>query len=639
MASAHLPADDRDSGLLWTNISFLLMWSSVAASGFGDRIMMLAAMALLGATGQDVEGTGVLAGITFFFFAPYLVMSIPGGWLADRLSRKWLMLACDEARALLLFLSFMLVPAAGVAVIPEDHHWKVFAIMACVGTFAALFNPVRNAVVPQIVPTRHLQSANALLIAITVIASLIGLLIGGLIIDPNEAASVRSGLFIGAMFYGVSGTFFAFLKIRPHRSGISPVPQRRQEPKATPYLLKHRAQVKLIVISMVVWGAAFVVYNAALALAKHRYGFEGEKQILEAFSQLGAALGAGMLFGAVWVAWMNTRRESGAIAMLALFFAAICTAVLARTTNFHLALGLAFGVGFFGNTTIICVTTLLQTLSPNYIRGRVMGVNSLLSTATNVAVNFIIWRLPNSDRLVLQTLDGIAVLLAVIAATGLWMEATRGPNLSRFLNVLWRIDRAFTLVWHRCRWIGKHNVPHEGPAILAPNHTTGLDPLLIQAGCPRRIRWLMLSSYRFRVLEFLWKRLEPIFLDRDQRDTARIREILRVLEAGELVTIFPEGGLQREHRELKPFQPGIGLIARRSGAPIIPVWIEGTPRTRHMLWHFLKPSRSMVAFGEPYIPDPSWSNEEIAADLRRRVLELAERVAGETHGAYTRPGA
>src|SRR5690606_21177323 len=128
------------------------------------------------------------------------------------------------------------------------------------------------------------------------------------------------------------------------------------------------------------------------------------------------------------------------------------TAVLARTTNFHLALGLASGVGFFGNTTIICVTTLLQTLSPNYIRGRVMGVNSLLSTATNVAVNFIIWRLPNSDRLVLQTLDGIAVLLAVIAATGLWMEATRGPNLSRFLNVLWRIDRAFTLVWHRCRW-------------------------------------------------------------------------------------------------------------------------------------------------------------------------------------------
>src|SRR5690554_3288154 len=99
MAQAHLPADERETRSLWTNVSFLLMWSSVAASGFGDRVMMMAAMALLGATAESVDGTTKLAGITFFFFAPYLFMSIPGGWLADRLPRKWLMLFCDEARA------------------------------------------------------------------------------------------------------------------------------------------------------------------------------------------------------------------------------------------------------------------------------------------------------------------------------------------------------------------------------------------------------------------------------------------------------------------------------------------------------------------------------------------------------------
>lgn len=330
-----------------------------------------------------------------------------------------------------------------------------------------------------------------------------------------------------------------------------------------------------------------------------------------------------MLGGAIWVAWMNTRRESGAIGMLALLCAAICTVVLAWTKEFPIALVLAFGIGFFGNTTIICITTLLQSLTPNYVRGRVMGVNSLASTATNVAVNFIIWQLPNSDVLVIQTLQGLGICLAIIAIIGLWLETTHGPHTSRALNAIWRLDRAYTLVWHRVRWIGRHRVPFDGPVILAPNHTTGIDPLLIQAGMNRLVRWVMLTSFRFRVLEFFWRRVKPIFLDLDQRDTARIREILHVLNEGAVVAIFPEGGLQREHRNLQPFQQGIGLIARKSGAPIVPVWIEGTPRSRSILAHFLLPSRSTVIFGEPYHVDATWTNEQIVDDLRRRMLALS----------------
>src|SRR5690606_14955510 len=135
-----------------------------------------------------------------------------------------------------------------------------------------------------------------------------------------------------------------------------------------------------------------------------------------------------------------------------------------------------------------------QSLSPNYMRGRIMGVNSLASTATNVAVNFIIWQLPNSDVLVIHTLQGLGITLAVIAVLGLWMETTRGPIDSKTLNVIWRASRAYTLVWHRVRWIGKHRLPHQGQASLAANHTTGIDPMLIQAACLRRIRWVMLTK-------------------------------------------------------------------------------------------------------------------------------------------------
>ena len=137
---------------LWRNLSFTLMWTSTAASGFGDRMIMLAAFTLLGGTGEDASSTGINAAINFFFFLAYLPFSIPGGYLADRLPRKWLMLACDEARGCLLLLAFFLVAAATqLAVLPPEHHWKVAAVLFAVGTFAAIFNPTRNAVIPQLV--------------------------------------------------------------------------------------------------------------------------------------------------------------------------------------------------------------------------------------------------------------------------------------------------------------------------------------------------------------------------------------------------------------------------------------------------------------------------------------------------------
>src|SRR5690606_18754874 len=131
--------------------------------------------------------------------------------------------------------------------------------------------------------------------------------------------------------------------------------------------------------------------------------------------------------------------------------------------------------------------------------------------------------------------------------------------------------------------------------ILAANHTTAIDPIVMQCALPRIVRYVMLQSFRMRILEPLFKRNRPIFLSRDAKDTGNIRQIVKVLtEEQALVGLYPEGGLQRDHRNLQPFQPGIGMIAKRSGAVIVPTWIEGTPMTRNMIWHFLKPSRTTV---------------------------------------------
>jgi len=327
-APFHTPADTP----IWRNLSFQLMWLSVAASGFGDRVVNLAALTLMGSTGAQIEGTSVNAGLTFFFFLPYLILGIPAGWLADKLPRKWIMLACDESRALVLLAAFMLVPATGVAAqIPEDHFWKIYGIIFSVGVFAAIFNPARNATIPQLVPLGQLQAANALVLGIAVIASLIGFGVGRFMFDPQEAGSVRFGLGVGCLFFAVSGTFFAFLRVRSRSGAALTAAQRRARPpaRAMRYVLGHRRVLVLIGLNMLVWGMAFIVYNAAMGLCKQQYGFIDPKVRFDRYTDMALTIGLGMLSGAGWVAWMNTRRESGAVAMGSLLAAALCMGGLA----------------------------------------------------------------------------------------------------------------------------------------------------------------------------------------------------------------------------------------------------------------------------------------------------------------------
>jgi len=166
-------------------------------------------------------------------------------------------------------------------------------------------------------------------------------------------------------------------------------------------------------------------------------------------------------------------------------------------------------------------------------------------------------------------------------------------------------------------------VPHSGPVILASNHTTGIDAPVIQAHCLRTVRWLMLESYRMRFAEPLWRTIRPVFLDKGSSDLNKLRELVAVLKEGDVIGLFPEGVLQRERRVLAPLKPGVGMIARRSHAAIVPVWIADTPKTRSMLWHFLRPSRSKVLFGPAFTPGKEMSVDEVVAELHRRLTALA----------------
>ncbi len=611
---------------LWRNLSFTLMWTSTAASGFGDRMIMLAALALLGGLAAGGDSTSTQAGTQFFFFMPYLFFSVLGGWAADRLPRKWLLMLCDEARGLLLLLGVFLI--GGASHVDPDKEWQVYAMLFAIGIFAAMFNPTRNAIVPQLVERQQMQPANAVVLVINVVFSMIGMIIGGRIISPDEASSVQTGLLVGALFYLVSGSFFAFMTPRDTR-----IIADHESPRtavslvdAMKYVACHRRVIWLIVVDVLVWGAAATMYSGVIGLCKVHYGLAGEP-LMKEFTQVSAALGFGMLAGAVVIGLIRTRQQAPLVMGVALAVAGLNVLLVSvLPIKFVTYLG-AFLVGVAGNVAIVSVISLLQSIAPNAVRGSVMGLAAMTTTIASVAIYGAIWQLPDADEKIIYVLYGLGPLLMLVGLGYALHYLTHGPMPSKRANFFRHLIRFFCLVWHRLEWQGRHHIPHTGPVILASNHTTALDPFLMQSACPRQVRWLMLTSYRFKVLEYFWRIINPIFIDDSSGEranaSAQVRQVVKHLKEGDILGIFPEGGLQYDNRVLKAFEDGVAVTAKLGKAQIVPCWIEGTARSKSLIVHFLKPGHRRIAFGEPFTPGKLDKPQDITAELRRRMIALA----------------
>ena len=157
---------------------------------------------------------------------------------------------------------------------------------------------------------------------------------------------------------------------------------------------------------------------------------------------------------------------------------------------------------------------------------------------------------------------------------------------------------------------------------MVANHTSGADPLLVQAALPFEPRWLMAEDMRVERFDGFWAFSRVIFVSREGGELAGLREALRHLRAGRPLGIFPEGNIERPPRRILPFRPGVGFLVARGRARVLPVIVDGTPQVDPAWASLVKRSRSTVRF----LPVVEYAAsgldaEGINADLRRRFAE------------------
>jgi len=177
---------------------------------------------------------------------------------------------------------------------------------------------------------------------------------------------------------------------------------------------------------------------------------------------------------------------------------------------------------------------------------------------------------------------------------GVPLRGRGDPGLYAFLRFVFSL---FVVPFYHFRVYGSANVPVTGGVILAVTHKSWGDPILTALAFPRPLRFMAKSElFENRYSRWLVTTLGAFPIKRGSADIEALRATLGIVAAGEMLLMFPEG--HRFHDdEIHDFHAGIGMLAVRSGAPILPVALKGT---KHLVRdHLPRRARVAVAIGPP----------------------------------------
>jgi 1-acyl-sn-glycerol-3-phosphate acyltransferase len=290
---------------------------------------------------------------------------------------------------------------------------------------------------------------------------------------------------------------------------------------------------------------------------------------------------------------------------------------LSRASSWRILVDLAL-LGAFGGFYSVPLYALIQKRSDRKHLSRIIAANNIINALLMVAAAVVSIIVLKSGFSIPELFIFIAVMNAVVA---IYIYSLLPEFLMRFLA--WLIIN----VVYRIRPIGLENIPHKGPAVVVCNHVSFIDPIILGGSVVRPMRFVMYYKiFQMPFLSFIFRTAKaiPIASRTEDEDlmNAAFEKVDAELAAGNIVCIFPEGGLTTDG-EVQRFRPGIEKIIARRAVPVIPVALGrlwGSWFSRRQQGGIRKiPGRLFarvpIIFGEPVAP----------ADVTAERLELLVR--------------
>jgi len=576
--------------------------------------------------GKDLVGENASAAVSAglaLLVLPFMLFMAPAGYLADRFSKRNVIVWCKVLE--------VVVMAFGVVAILCGNVYFLFVVLFFMGTQSALFGPSKYGSIPEIVRPDRLSVANGLIGMTTILAIVMGSVTAGYVYEWTKPLGHTNWWISACALLGVAGVgLLTSLMIRPlpvaSPERAFPVNLFGQTYRDLASLCSVRPLILAALGSGIFWGLGGLCQVNIDHLAGGLSLTPKDTGPMLAVLALGVGLG-NVLAGVVSRGKIELGIVPYSAAGIALFAMLLSTvsgnALLpGGDANFfspvYLSIcGLLLALGISGGMYDVPLQSFLQYRSPEKSRGAILAACNFLTCAAMFTASGIFYLLSGplglSGRAIFLAL-GLAIAPVAISAAWLLPLATVRVAFVVLSRVMYRFHVE-----------GRENIPEEGGAVLTPNHVSWADGLLVGLACPRHIRMLVFADYFERPpISWFGKITQVIPIKPGKRSIVEsLRKAREAVEEGELVGVFPEGGLSRDGK-LHAFHPGFLTIVKKTGAPVIPIYLEGlwgsifSFERGKFFWKIPRrwPYPVTIRIGKPIY------NPESAEQVRNAVIEL-----------------
>jgi 1-acyl-sn-glycerol-3-phosphate acyltransferase len=519
-----------------------------------------------------------LAGLVIgaLFILPFLLFSATSGQLADKYDKRSLIRLVKA-----LEIAIMLLAAWGFL-----RH-DVLVLLACVflmGLHSTLFGPVKFAYLPQHLSERELTGGNGMVEMGTFVAILLGNVAGGLLVAvPESGARLAGGACIALALLGRLTAQFV-----PLSPSTDPALRINWNPVSETWRNLKLAHGDLVVFRSLLgiswmWFFGAVFLSQFPAFAKEvLHGDEHVASLLLVVFSIGIGIGSllcevlskrhveiGLVpFGAIGMSVfaIDLYFASRALPPAAALYGA--GEFAARGAHWRVMADLAL-LSLFAGLYSVPMYALIQLRSQVTHRARIIAANNILNALFIIASSVLAGALIGAGLSIPQIFLAVGLANAVVAG---YIFLLVPEYLLRFVAFI--ASRCI----YRFQVRGDEHIPLEGPAILVCNHVSFVDALLLMAASPRPIRFIMDHRiFATPLLGTLFRLAKAIPIAPQKEDAATYErafiEARKVLDEGDLLGLFPEGGITRDG-ELQPFKGGIMKLLETHPVPVVPIALQ-----------------------------------------------------------------
>ena len=505
------------------------------------------------------------------FILPYALFSSVAGQLADRSDKSRLI------RATKLF-ELALMGFAAVALLTGSVA-ALLAVLFGLGVQATIFGPLKYAILPDHLAEAELLRGNSLIEATTFAAILAGTIAGGMLIGLPNGPAIVAGTGLAVAVAGLA-TAFAVPRAPAASAGL---PIGWNVAAETLRLLRETARHRDVWLAILglswFWtiGATFLAQFPVLAQRDMGADNQVVTLMLACF-----VVGVGM--GSLLVGRLLRGEVSAKPVPLAVVVLSVCTAGFALAVHgikpadgWHdvhamlsapradLALMCLLGAAASGGVFSVPLYALVQNRAPRSHRARIIAANNAMNAVFMVA-----------GAVVAAALAALHVSVSGILAVAAVLNLVVALMLCRLLPPeTWRVF--FRLVFkylYRVQLSGLEILEQAGPrVVITPNHQSFLDGAFVATFMPAHCGF----AVDLQTAKRWWAKLFLVHIDAltvDPTNPFAVREMVRVVESGRRLVVFPEGRLTKTGGLMKMYD-GAGMVAERTGAMIIPVHIDG----------------------------------------------------------------